>query len=197
MITITSSVSVIMWQVTVTELNNFMGETIHDCMSCVAFYTTSQVIEQALQALQSADVDLAGVSVIGRGYQHESQAAGFYLCAGEQHYLGEQAAFWKHVWLVLPDTAFFYLPGGGSLVVGGKMVGMIARGMAGTDIAEGFSIAGAAFYMAGIPRRYINEYEQMIAAGQLMLLVQGSRQEIEYACTILHSEKQQITVHRA
>ncbi len=174
-----------------------MSEAVHDCISCVAFYTTPAAIEQALQTLQYADFDLAGVSVIGRGYQHASQVTGFCLRAGEPHYLGEQAVFWEHVWLVLPDTAFFHLPGGGSLVIGGKMVSMIARGMEGADIAEGFSIAGAAFYMAGIPRRYVNEYEQVIAAGQLMLLVQGSRQEIEYACTILHSEKQRITVHRA
>ncbi len=174
-----------------------MSETIHDCMSCVVFCTATVVVEQALQTLQHADFNLAGVSVIGRGYQHESQVMGFYLCEGKSHYLGEQATFWEHIWLLLQNAAFFRLPGLDSLVVGGKMVSMIAQGMEGVDIAEGFSVSGAAFYMAGIPRRYIDEYEQMIAAGQLMLLVQGSRQEIEYACTILHSEKHRITVHRA
>jgi len=163
--------------------------------------------EQALLSLQQLDFNLSEVSVIGRGDSNvdgdggsdskESSAAGLFLTGHEPHYLGKQATFWDDIGLLLDDTAFFCQPGQGALMVAGKMVSMMADGLQGMDIAGGFSLAGAAFYMAGIPRQHITEYEQMIQGGKLMLLVQGTRQLIDEVCVILNNKENSVTVHSA
>jgi len=52
-------------------------------------------------------------------------------------------------------------------------------------------------FIIGVPAGNINEYEQAVKDNKILLLVHASQQEVEYACEALHSEMQQVTVHRA
>ena len=64
-------------------------------------------------------------------------------------------------------------------------------------INGGFSAFGVMLYNMGIPRSCIKQYEQAVMLGQNLLIVHGDSDIVEQACKILHSESQQVTVHRA
>ena len=166
-------------------------------ITCVSIYPSPTTVEQALEELQTAGCDLRQVSIIGRGCHVETQAIGFYSSEGGIQYKGSQAAFWNTLCASQAGAAFFWMPDLGPLLVAGRIVTFMVRGMEDVELASGFSILGAALFVIGIPRNNINEYEQAIKARKFLLLVHGQRQDVEYACEILHSETQQVAVHSA
>ena len=164
---------------------------------CVSIYPTHQAIEQALSELQQAGIDLRQVSIAGKGCQSEAHPIGFYNVGDRIRYRGLQGNFWVGLWGLLSGAAFFWVPGFGPLAAAGPFVDSLMCGLDGVAIGGGFSVFGAALYNMGIPRDSINQYEQAIKADQCLLIVHGERDAVEHACEILHSEMQQVTVHRA
>jgi len=166
-------------------------------ITCVSIYPSSATVELALGELQTAGCDLRQVSIIGRGCHAKTQSIGFYSSEGRIQYKGRQSVFWDTLCVSLADAAFFWMPDLGPLLVVGRIVTFMVRGMEDVELASGFSILGAALFVIGIPRNNINEYEQAIKDRKFLLLVHGQRQDVEYACEILHSETQQVAVHSA
>ncbi len=165
--------------------------------SCVSIYPTHQATEQALGELRKAGVDLRQVSIASKGYHSEAHPIGFYNVGDRICYWGVQGDFWAGLWGLLSGAAFFWVPGFGPLAAAGPLVASLMCGLEGVAIGGGFSVLGAALYSMGISRDSISQYEQAVKAEQFLLIVHGDRSDVEQACEILHSETQQVTVHRA
>jgi len=164
---------------------------------CVSIGATHQATQQALGELRKAGVDLRKVSVVGKGYHSEEHPIGFY-CSGEQiRYWGQQGDFWGTLWSQLADAAFFWVPGFGSLAAAGPLVAVLVRGPGDVVIDGGFGVLGAALYGMGIPRSSIQQYEEAVRSDCLLLIVHGAHCDVEHACSVLHCETRQVTVHRA
>lgn len=164
---------------------------------CIAIYTNSDAVEQALGELQTAGCDLRQVSVIARGCQGKDYPVGIFRSEDRIRFLGKQGIFWDNLWNRLADSAFFWEPDFGPLAVAGPIVNMMVRGLEGVDIGDGFSLPGTALFIVGVPRGSIHQYEQAVKADQCLLIIHGERDAVEQACEILHSEMQQVTVHIA
>ncbi len=164
---------------------------------CVSIYPTHQATERALSELQKAGIDLRQVSIASKGYHSEAHPIGFYNVGDRIRYWGRQGDFWADLWGLLSGAAFFWVPGFGPLAAAGPLVASLMCGLEGVAVGGGFSVFGAALYSMGIPRDSISQYEQAVKADQCLLIVHGERDAVEYACEILHSETQQVTVHRA
>ncbi len=177
----------------VTIANNAMNKK----NSCVSIYLTWQATERALGDLRKAHVDLKKLSVVGRGYHGEAHPIGFYNIGERMGYWGHENDFWSGVLDLLSGAAFFWLPDFGPLTVFGSMVALLVRGLDGVAVGGGFTVFGAALYNMGIPRNSIQQYEQAVKAEQFLLIVHGQRDDVEQAFEILHSETQQVAVHRA
>ncbi len=165
--------------------------------ACVSICPTYQAAEQALEKLQTEGFDLQQVSIVGKGYHDEAHPIGFYTADNSIRYWGLQDAFWGKLWSLLPGAAFFWVPDFGSLAAAGPVVGLLVTGLEDVAIGGGFGVLGAALYTMGVPRNTIFQYEKIVKAEKILLIVDGQRNDIEHACDILHSELQQVTVHIA
>ncbi len=164
---------------------------------CVSIYPTHQATERALAELRKAGVDLRQVSIAGRGYHSEAHPIGFYNVGDRIRYWGCQGDFWAGLWGLLSGAAFFWVPGFGPLAAAGPLVTSLTCGLEDVAFDGGFSVFGAALYSMGVPRDSISRYEQAVRTEQCLLIVHGKRDLVEHVCEILHSETQQVTVHRA
>ncbi len=164
---------------------------------CVVIYTDSGAVKQALGELQMVGCDLQQVSVIARGCQGKECPVGIYGIEDRIYFLGQQGRFWDDLWSQLAGSAFFWEPDFGPLVAAGQIVNMMIRGLDDVEIGDSFSLPGAAFFIVGVPRGSIKEYEQAIKAEKFLLLFHGERRDVERACSVLHGETQQVTVHHA
>ncbi|HHJ16218.1 MAG TPA: permease [Gammaproteobacteria bacterium] len=164
---------------------------------CVWIGPTHQATQQALGELQKAGFDLCQVSVVGKGYHSEEHPIGFYSRGDEIRYWGLQSDFWTGLWNLLAGAAFFWVPGFGPLAVAGPIAAVLVRGLDDVAIDGGFGVPGAALYSMGIPRSSIQQYEEAVRADRFLLIVHGGHRDVEHACSILHGETRQVTVHRA
>ncbi|HFE37188.1 MAG TPA: hypothetical protein ENK06_02055 [Gammaproteobacteria bacterium] len=160
---------------------------------CIVIYSNSQLLEEALVALQAAGCDLGQASVVARACQAKGQPLGIYHIDDCVHFLGQQRIFGGR----LTGSGFFWEPDFGPLMASGPIVNIMVRGLEDVDIGAGFSLLGAALFSVGVPRGIICEYERMIRAEKFLLLFHGEWQDVEHVCSVLHVDTQQVTVHCA
>ena len=164
--------------------------------SCISVYKTVLAVEQALATLQQAGVDDPLISVIGKGHGVQAHPVGFYRLNAHIHYQGLQGEFWERLWDLLPGGAFLWVPDFGPMAAAGLIVERLIGGLEGVEVGHGFGVLGAALYSLGIPRSSIQQYEQAIQERQFLVIIHGQERDVEKACTALHHQKQQVTVHR-
>jgi len=164
--------------------------------TCILSYTSTGDVESAISRLQAQNFNLAAVSIIGNGCSQKEHTAGIYIKDKNIHFQGLQAIFWEKLWKQLKGKLFIELPGLGSLTAAGFIVQLLVKEHDEIDI-HGFSALGTAFFIMGVPGESITQYEAAIKAGKILLIVNAARAEVERSCKILHSEKQQATVHLA
>jgi hypothetical protein len=165
--------------------------------TCIAIYTCLENVEAALKKLQTGGLDLGYVSVLGKGFHHEAHPIGFYQDHQHIRYIGNQGPFWENLWNCLAGASLIWAPDFGPLVTAGPITRLFIEGLGDIHIGGGFSLPGSALFSLGVPRNYIQHYEDAVLDEKLLLLVTGTRQEIELACKIIHSKTQQVTVHAA
>ncbi|RKZ68772.1 MAG: DUF1269 domain-containing protein [Gammaproteobacteria bacterium] len=164
---------------------------------CILLYTIYEDVWQAVKKLQAQNFNLTAVSVVGNANDKEEQVVGVYTNDGNKHFQGTQAAFWEDLWKILDGELFFVIPELGALSAAGSIVPLLVKDKDDIDIHGRFSALAAALFSMGIPANSIRQYEAEIKAGKILLIVNDKRSEVERSCEILHSERQQATVHLA
>ncbi len=168
----------------------------NDKNSCVAVYKTHEEAEQAVKELEHAGVDMKKLSIVGKGYHTDEHAIGYYNTGDRVKFWGKQGAFWGGLWGLLFGSAFFWIPGIGPLAVGGPLVSILVGGLEGAALTGGLVALGAALYSVGIPKDSIIHYETAIKSDKFLLIVHGTRDEVQHASEILNLNKEaEVAVH--
>ena len=167
-----------------------------DKNSVVAIFESHAQAEDAIRELQKDGFDMKKLSIIGKDYHTEENVVGYYNAGDRMKYWGKLGAFWGGFWGILFGSAFFWLPGIGTVLVGGPLVVWIIGALESAAVMGGLSAFGAAMYSIGIPKNSILQYETQVKNGKLILVAHGTSAEVDRAKDILHqSEATSATVH--
>ncbi len=167
-----------------------------DNNSVVAIFESHERAEDAIRELQRSGFDMKKLSIIGKDYHSEEHVVGYYTTGERMKYWGKLGAFWGGFWGILFGSAFFWLPGIGTVLVAGPLVVWIVGALESAAVMGGLSALGAALYSIGIPEDSIVRYETHVKNGKLLLLVHGTPEEVERARKLLgQSDATQTTVH--
>lgn len=145
------------------------------------FYDTHLKAENAIKKLDQSGFDMTKLSIIGTDYHTDETVTGYYNVGDRMKKWGSFGAFWGGFWGLLFGSAFFFIPGIGPLLVAGPLVSAIIGALEGAALLGGSSVIAAALVSLGISNHEVLKYETEIKAGKFMLLVHGSRIQIENA----------------
>ena len=164
--------------------------------SCVAVYGEHLQAEAAVRQLLGEGFDAEKLSIVGKGYQREEHPIGFYNTGDRMKLWGAQGAFWGGLWGLLLGAAFFWVPGLGTVIIAGPLVGALVAALKGAVVVGGLSVLGAALYSIGIPKDSIIRYETAIKSDQYLLIVHGDQSEVERAHDVLAAgDALDVTIH--
>ncbi len=164
--------------------------------SCAAVYNSHEDAEQAIKELQKAGFDMKKLSIVGKGYHSDEHVAGYYTTGDRVKFWGKWGAFWGGIFGLLFGSAFFWIPGLGAVAVAGPLVASLVGALEGATLYGGLSAIGAALYSIGIPKDSIIKYETALKADKFLLVVHGTREEVEKANDILKTNTgAEVAVH--
>ena len=153
--------------------------------SVIAMFAEHPQAEEAVKQLQQAGFDMKTLSIIGQGYHSEENVVGYYTTGERMKHWGKFGAFWGGMWGLLFGSAMFMIPGVGPIIAAGPIVAWIVGALEGAAVVGGLSAIGAGLYGVGIPKDSVLEYETSLKAGQFMLVVHGTPDEVTRAQAIL------------
>ena len=166
--------------------------------SVVAVYESHIAAEAGIKALQAAGLDMKRLSIIGKDFQTEEHALGFYTSGDRIKFWGGRGAFWGSLWGLLFGGAFFFIPAIGPVVVLGPLVTWIVTALEGAAVGGAVGVLAAALTSLGLPKDSVVKYETSLKAGKFLLIAHGTVDEVEQARNILqNSGAEQINVHQA
>lgn len=164
----------------------------------VAIYPTHQGAESAIKELEQSGFDMKRLSVVGKDYHTEEHVTGYYSAGDRMLAWGKLGAFWGGLWGVLFGSAFFLIPGLGSVLMAGPLVVALVSGLEGAAVVGGMSALGAALVSLGIPKNSAITYETELGAGKFLLIVHGTQAETTKAKALLHlTSHEGVTEHAA
>jgi uncharacterized membrane protein len=149
--------------------------------SVVAIYDTHTGAEAAIRALQLSGVDMKQLSIVGKDFQTEEHALGFYTSGDRMKFWGGRGAFWGSLWGMLFGGAFFLIPAVGPLVVMGPLVGWLIGALEGAAVGGAAGVLAAALTSVGIPKDSVVKYELAVKAGKFLVLARGSSEFVARA----------------
>jgi hypothetical protein len=152
----------------------------------IGAFANHQDVENAVKELQRAGFGMKKLSIIGKDYETEEHAVGYYNTGDRMRYWGKMGAFWGAVWGWLIGAAVFLIPGIGPVLVGGPLVAILISTLEGAVVIGGLSALGAALYSLGIPKDTVLRYELALKAEKYLLVVHGTESDVENARCILH-----------
>jgi len=136
------------------------------------------------------------LSVVGVDFHPAGKAQGYYSADNRLKYWGTSGTFWGSIWGVLSGSAFFLIPGIGSLLIAGPLVGWIVGVLEGALVIGGLSALGAGLYNLGLPKERIVRYEIALKSGRYVLIAHGTSDEVKQAQDIIdRSETEESEEH--
>ncbi len=151
----------------------------------VAEFESHESATEAIDLLGKAGIQMANLSIVGRDYHTEQQPIGYVNAGDRMLSWGKFGAFWGSIWGILFGSAVIFVPGVGALVFAGWIVTAVAGAVEGAVIGGGLAALGAALASIGIPKDSIIAYETAIQAGNFLVMVRGTADEIRNASAVL------------
>ncbi len=155
--------------------------------SIVGVYPTMEAAEGAIHLLSDAKFPVDHVSVLAQNLQSEKQVHGF-VTTGDVAKTGASVGAWTGgIFGLLFGAAFLWVPGFGPLIVAGPLSAALLGGLEGA--LAGAAGGGLLGVLAGwgISKEHILKYEEAIKAGQYVLVVHGSAEEVARARELLEA----------
>ena len=157
--------------------------------SVVAIYDSHEQAERAIKELQEAGVDMKSLSIAGRDTHTDEHVVGYYNAGDRMKYWGKLGAFWGGFWGLLFGSAFFAIPGIGSVLVAGPLVALIIAVLEDAAVVGGVSAVGAALASIGVPKDSVLQYDVALKTDKYLLLVHGTHDEVAKAKDIIAGTK--------
>jgi uncharacterized membrane protein len=153
--------------------------------AAVAVYATHDEAETAIKSLQKSGFDMKKLSIVGKDFQTEEHAVGYYNTGDRVKFWGKKGAFWGGLVGILFSSAFLVIPIVGHIIVLGPLVSSIIGGLEGAAVVGSTSALFGALSGLGIPKDSVIQYENDVKAGRFLVLAQGSEEEVARAKTLL------------
>ncbi|MBS0506274.1 MAG: DUF1269 domain-containing protein [Proteobacteria bacterium] len=144
----------------------------------LGLFTMHEGADAAVRKLAAAGIALPSISIIGKNYHSEEQAAGFVNVGERAWYFGKYGAFWGGLAGLLVGSGFFFIPVVGSLVVLGPLASMIVGGIEGAVLAGGASALVGALTGLGIPKNSVVRYEEALKADAFLVSVHCAEDQV-------------------
>lgn len=151
----------------------------------VAVVNTHKKAEEAVSALVNHGFDINHLSIIGKGYQTEEHATGFYNITDRVKSWGKAGALWGGIWGALLGSGMFWVPTFGALFVAGPLVTGLVGAIEGAAITGGAGALGGALASIGVPKDSIIKYETAIKTDNYLIVLDLDEKEVNSAKAIL------------
>ena len=140
----------------------------------VATFHTHAAAEAAADELQHSGFDMTKVSVVGCDYHSEEEIAGFYNTGDRMIDWGRTGVYWGCLWGFLFGAAFYWVPGLGSLLSVGPLLGLMVTTLEGALILGALSAAGAWVFSIRVPRDTILRRVTALKASGFVVVTSGT-----------------------
>jgi hypothetical protein len=151
----------------------------------VAVFADHNAAESAVKKLAASGFEMKNLSVVGKGYQTEEKAIGFYNNGDRIKFWGARGAFWGGLWGLFFGGLFLAVPVVGHVVVLGYLATVLFGAIENAVVVGGLSALGAAIYGLGIPKDSVIQYETALKADSFLVMAHGSAAEMSRAKAIL------------
>ena len=168
-----------------------------DTAAVIAVYDNHSSANEAVKELQKSGFDMKKLSIVGKDYLTEDQVVGYYNAGDRMKYWGKWGAFWGGFWGLLFGSAFFWVPGIGTVLVAGPLVSWIVGALEGALTLGGLSAIGAGLYSLGIPKNSIVQYESALKADKFLVVAHGTSDEVAKAKDILRTTNSSLLTDHA
>jgi hypothetical protein len=152
-----------------------MGESV------IAVYQSHADAEQAVHKLNRGGIPMGKISIIGRNFQVREDIQGYYRPTDAVKEGAGFGAWFGGLFGLLAGFGLFILPVVGPLIVLGPLAGLIAGAATGAGI--GALVSG--LMAMGVSKEEALKYKSRVEAGEFLVTVIGSSEEIERARNIL------------
>lgn len=157
----------------------------NDLHAVIGVYARHTDAEDAIRTLRRDGFDIRRLSIIGKGYQSEAHAVGFYTTGDRMKIWGGIGAAWGGLWGLLVGGAFFIVPGFGPVAVAGGLASLLVGALEGAAVAGGLSALGAGLVGLGLTKAQAIKYERELKADRYLLFVHGTEAEADAARALL------------
>lgn len=157
-----------------------------DDQSIVAVYRNHGDAEDAVRLLQRGGIPMQKVSIVGRNWQLREDVQGYYKPSDAVAEGAREGAWFGGLFGLLFGFGFFLFPVVGPLFVLGPLAGLVAGAVGGAGV--GALING--LVALGIPRDQALKYQARLEAGEFLLVVHGTADEVARAREILQRSAQ-------
>ncbi|MGO8669835.1 MAG: general stress protein [Capsulimonadaceae bacterium] len=151
--------------------------------SVVAVYHTHAEAEDSVRLLTRAGVPARRISIVGKDWQAREDVQGYYQPADAIKEGAGTGAWVGGLFGMLMGFGLFILPVGGALIVLGPLAGLIAGAVGGGGVG---ALVGALVSL-GIPKEQALKYQVRLEAGEFLVIVHGTVDEIEKAHQVLYN----------
>jgi hypothetical protein len=148
----------------------------------VASYRDHSDAEDAVRLLARCGLPVNTISIIGRRFETHEDIQGFYTPTDAAYAGAGEGAWYGGIFgLFMGAAGYFVFPSIGALMVLGPLAGFIAGSIAGAGI--GALVSG--FAAAGIPKDHALKYQEIVQAGEHLVVVHGSEARCAKAHQVL------------
>ena len=161
--------------------------------SVIGHFPSHVEAERVVLELQKQGFDMQKLSIIGKDYQTAEHVRGFLTwkdtakagVAGGVYW----GSFFGGLFGILAGAGVVFIPGIAPIVIAGPITGVLAGWLEGTLVggAGAAAVGGLAGALGGlgIPKHEVLKYEAKIEAGEFIILVTGSDDDVRHAKQIL------------
>jgi uncharacterized membrane protein len=161
--------------------------------SVIAHFPSHIEAERVVLELQKHGFDMQKLSIIGKDYQTAEHVRGFLTWKDTAKVGAAGGVYWGSffggLFGILAGAGVVFIPGIAPIVIAGPIAGVLAGWLEGTIVggAGAAAIGGLAGALGGlgIPKNEVLKYEDKIEAGEFIILVTGSDDDVRQAKQIL------------
>lgn len=159
----------------------------------VAHFPTHEEAERVVIALESEGFDMEKLSIIGKDYRTTEHVRGFLSWKDTAKSGAAGGGYWGSfiggIFGILAGAGVLFIPGMAPIVIAGPITGVLAGWLEGVVVGGvgTAAIGGLAGALGGlgIPKNEVLKYETRVKAGEFIILVTGSDEDVRQAKQML------------
>lgn len=162
----------------------------------IATYKLHGEAEAAVRALRELGFRPDAISIAGRNFHTVDAVVGYYTTDGVVRPCGSLGPFWSELLGSFSESALFWVPDLGLLVIAGDLMSRVLQASEEHVIVYGLTVFGVALHGMGLPEHSILGCEEAIRRDHFVLIIEGSPGDARRAQEALaFSDAESIEIH--